>query len=300
MPITGKQQYSAQGLALLSRNLQHLEDLPFTAEEQRREAAILASKLSIQGIQPKLSAKLNVKKNSFEIVTIDGNYILKPQSDIYLELPENEDLSMRLASMVGIEVPFHGLIYSKDGSLTYFIKRFDRTSKNKIAVEDFAQLANRKRDDKYSFSMERLIPIIEQYCTFPAIEKAKFFKRVLFNYIIGNEDMHLKNFSLIVKEKKVELAPAYDFLNSTIALRGASEEIALALNGKKRNLRQDDFVDYYAYERLGLNQKTVDKIIKQITSQFKNWEKLIEISFLTPAMKEKYLKIINERINVFN
>jgi serine/threonine-protein kinase HipA len=299
--IPAKQKYSAQGLKKLARRLQHLDDFPLTANEQRKASIQQVNKVSIQGIQPKISAKLTISRGCFEIADTNGTYILKPQSDIYTQLPENEDLSMRLAKSVGIEVPLHGLIYCKDGSLTYFIKRFDRVGKQKIAVEDFCQLADKKRDEKYDFSTERLIPIIEKYCTFPVIEKTQFLLRTLFNFIIGNEDMHLKNFSLIRHTDKTTLAPAYDFLNTTIVLENsASEELALPLNGKKHNLKKKDFIYYLAYERLKLNPKTVDKILNQINSQIPNWTKLIELSFLKPALKEVYLNLITQRLKIIS
>lgn len=129
-PITyeacGDSRYSKEGLKRLSRNLTHLNDLPLTAEEQVKEAAARADKMSIQGVQPKLSAVLSPKKGGFEIVDRGGRYILKPQIPGYFQVPENEDLTMRLAESIGIEVPLHGLVYSKDRSMTYFIRRFDR------------------------------------------------------------------------------------------------------------------------------------------------------------------------------
>lgn len=148
----------------------------------------------------------------------NGRYILKPQSEYYEEIPENEALSMTLASMIGIQIPVHGLVYSKDGSMTYFVKRFDRKGHNqKVSLEDFAQLSGGTRETKYSSSMEKVAKIIELYCTFPKIELAKLFKLTLFNFLIGNEDMHLKNFSLITTNRKIMLSPAYDLINTTIA-----------------------------------------------------------------------------------
>ena len=133
-PITyspcGDNRYSKEGLRLLSTELTFLKDLEYTAEEQRIEAYNRAAKMSIQGIQPKLSAKLNIKEGKFGIVDKGGRYILKPQHHLYPEMPENEDLTMRLAGEIGLEVPLHGLIWSKDNSLTYFIKRFDRKGQN--------------------------------------------------------------------------------------------------------------------------------------------------------------------------
>ena len=197
----GDNPYSEAGLRLLSNELKLLNNLEYTAEEQRIEAYNRAAKMSIQGIQPKLSAKLNIRERKFDIVDKGGRYILKPQHHLYPEMPENEDLTMRLAGEIGLEVPLHGLIWSKDNTLTYFIKRFDRKGQNdKVPVEDFAQLAGLSRDTKYEYSMERIVHLIDAYCTFPAIEKIKLFKLVIFNYLIGNEDMHLKNFSIITED----------------------------------------------------------------------------------------------------
>ncbi len=157
---------------------------------------VRASKMSVQGVQPKLSAILNIKKGMFDIVDKNGRYILKPQHHIFPELPQNENLTMHLAATIGIRVPLNGLVYSKDNSFTYFIKRFDRRGqKDKVAVEDFAQLAGKDRDTKYTYSMEKLVRLVDDYCTFPSIEKVRLFNLVLFNYLVGNEDMHLKNYS---------------------------------------------------------------------------------------------------------
>lgn len=298
--IPATQKYSIQGLKKLARGLAHLADFPLSASEQRKTSLKQVNKVSIQGMQPKISARLNLAKSYFEVTNINSTFILKPQSDVYVQLPENEDLSMRLAKSVGIAVPLHGLIYCKDGSLTYFIKRFDRAGKQKIAVEDFCQLTNKKPDEKYDSSMEHLIPIIEKYCTFPVIEKAQFLLRTLFNFIIGNNDMHLKNFALIRYNNKVELAPAYDFLNTSIVLDETDEELALSLNKTKNNLKQKDLIDYLAYDRLELNHKTVDKIIAKINSQKSYWQQLIEVSFLESSLKEAYFKLIEQRLKIIN
>jgi serine/threonine-protein kinase HipA len=292
----GDKKYSEKGLKILSKNLMELNDLPLTQEEQLKEAAIRATKMSIQGVQPKLSAKLNSKQNKFDIVDRHGDYILKPQNSFYSELPENEDLTMRLASVVDIEIPVHGLVYSIDGRFTYFIKRFDRYGKNKkLSLEDFAQLAGKSRETKYNFSMEKLITIIETYCTFPLIEKVKLFRLTIFNFIAGNEDMHLKNFSLITRDDKVELSPSYDLLNSTIVLPAAEEEIALTISGKKRNLSSKVLVDYWGRERLNLNNIIISNVLNKISEVKNDWEKLIEISFLSDGMKEKYFDLIKSR-----
>nr|WP_315157078.1 HipA domain-containing protein [uncultured Flavobacterium sp.] len=303
-PITyelcGAEKYSNKGLRLLSPKITHVNDLPFTAAELRQEAANRAKKISIQGVQPKLSAIVSVVNEGFEIVDQFGNYIIKPQNDLFPELPENEDVTMRMAKKYGLDVPFHGMVYAKDGSLSYFIKRFDRYGKGKkYATEDFAQLTGNTRDTKYRFTMEKIVNVMEEFCTFPAIEKADFFKRVLFCFLTGNEDMHLKNFSLITKGGKTTLTPVYDFLNSSIAIKNPEEEMALTLKGKKSNLKKADFINYYAKERLGLSDKTVDSILLTMIKCLPEWNELIEISFLSDDMKEKYLKLLGERIKRF-
>lgn len=299
LPID-KDLYSQQGLKYLSKNLLSLNPLPYSASEQRQEALNRASKLSIQGVQPKLSAILSIKNQEFEIVDQFGKYIIKPQNDLFLELPENEDLTMKMAKVFNIEVPIHGLIYSKDNSLSYFIKRFDRYGKdNKYQTEDFSQLTGNSRDTKYNYSIEKTIQVINDNCTFPSIEKIDYFKRILFCFITGNEDMHLKNFSLITQNGKTTLAPAYDFLNSSIAFKNPQEEMALSLKGKKSNFKSSEFIDYLAKDRLELNNKSIDSVILEMNKNNTKWKNLIEISFLSIDMKNKYLKLFENRINRF-
>jgi len=165
-PITYKRidqgKYSAEGLRKLSNKITVLNDFPYSIEEQINEAKKRVEKMSIQGIQPKLSVVLDEKEQVFKVVDIHGSYIIKPQHRDYKEMPENEDLTMHLAKLTGIEIPLHGLVYSKDGSLSYFIKRFDRIGKKggKVPVEDFAQLSGRSRETKYDSTMERIVSII--------------------------------------------------------------------------------------------------------------------------------------------
>ncbi|QAR32407.1 type II toxin-antitoxin system HipA family toxin [Geovibrio thiophilus] len=298
-PVTYEEtnyRYSEAGLKIINRSLKELHELPYTKDELRIEAAARSEKMSIQGVQPKLPARLNVKGGVFELTNGGGQYILKPQSADYPELPENEDLTMRLAKSYGLDVPLHFMIYGKDGALTYVIKRFDRAGKNrKLSVEDFAQLSGATRDTKYRSSMEQVAKIIEKYCTFPQIEKEKLFKLTLFSFITGNEDMHLKNFSLIYEGGKVQLSPVYDLLNTTAAVPNPIEELALPLNAKKNRITKADLADYYGKERLGLNEKVIDKALSSLESVSAGWGKTIEKSFLSAGMKEKYLKLLTER-----
>lgn len=294
-PIEKNEVYSTKGLKSLSAKLDHLNPLEFTASELRSESIARAGKMSIQGVQLKLSAVLKIKAAQFEIVDQFGQFILKPQSEYYTDLPENEALTMTLAKTIGLDVPLHGLIYSKDNTRTYFIKRFDRTGhRKKLAVEDFAQLSQSTRDTKYNTSMEKMIKVLE-FCTFPRIEALKFFKLTLFNFLVGNEDMHAKNFSLITRDNKIMLSPVYDLLNTSIALSNPEEELALPLNSKKRNLTKKDFLQYFAIEKLLLNANVVNGVLREIKEQLPNWHQLIQHSFLSSIMKEKYLALLQNR-----
>ena len=152
----------------------------------------MAKKISIQGVQPKYSVVLSEKTLAFEEKETEGHYILKPQVSQYKQLPENEDLTMHLVAMAGLEVPWHGLIKCSDGSLSYVIKRFDRTKKEKIAIEDFSQLVGVSRSTKYDVSTEKLAEAIEDYCTFPSLEKFKLYQLIILAFLLGNEDLHLK------------------------------------------------------------------------------------------------------------
>ena len=296
--ITNHEYYSQQGLRLLSPQLKKLDTLNLSADEQRNEAINRVGKMSIQGVQKKLSAQLKIKEGRFDIVDQYGHYILKPQSDLYPELPENEAITMTLAKIIGLDVPVHGLVYSKDKSMTYFIKRFDRAGQHKkLALEDFAQLSGEDRHTKYNSSMEKVSMILSGFCTFPKIEFVKLFKLTLFNFLVGNEDMHLKKFSLITRDNKVHLSPAYDLHNSTIAMQDVKEELALPLNGKKSNLTKNDFLEYFAIDRLKLNKNIIAEVLQDVQAALPVWRELIRNSFLSLEMQEKYLNLLRDRQN---
>jgi serine/threonine-protein kinase HipA len=294
-PFEGDGDYSARGLKLLDRNLVSLDPLGYTAAEQRQEALERAGKMSIQGVQLKLGAVLKVKAGAFDVVDRNGRFILKPPSLDFPELPENEDLTMRLAAAVGIEVPVHGLVRARDGSLTYFIRRFDREGRTRMPLEDFAQLSGASRETKYESSMEKVAAVVDRFCTFPAIERVKLFERTLFSFLTGNEDMHLKNFSLITRRGRIDLAPAYDLLNSTIALKNPQEEMALPIRGKRSHLARNDLFDYFANERLQINERVLTEMTGRFHAAFPLWDELLAASFLSPAKRMAFAAVLAER-----
>src|SRR6202142_1802033 len=251
--------------------------------------------MSVQGMQPKVSTVLHVNEGRMEIVDNGGRYIVKPPHLIYAELPENEALTMALAANLDIEVPVSGLLLNSDRTHSYFVRRFDRVGWGKQPVEDFAQLSGASRDTKYDSSTERLIEIIDRFCTFPSLERLKFLDRLLFAYLTGNEDMHLKNWSLITRDDKVESSPAYDLLNSTIPNPKSREELALPLRGKKSNLQAGDFWHYLAVERLGPASNLIQQIRARFLQASAEWSDSITASFLSDVMKERYLGLLAQR-----
>ena len=297
-PITYEEcenHYSERGLKILSRSLIQLKDFPYGQAQQLELAIQYSDKLSFSGVQPKLNAKLSLREENFEVVRSGGTFILKLPHAMYKELPQNEDLTMRMAALAKIEVPLHGMIYAVDRSLVYFVKRFDRKGKKKIAIEDFGQLAGLSNEEKYEFSMERLIPIIDKFCSIKLLDKARLFRLTLFNFLVGNEDMHVKNFSMIREEDIVRLSPAYDLVNSTIVMN-SKEEIGLPLRGKKGNFKRDDFLQYYGKEKLGLPNSLISEILTDFQSSIPAWKELITNSFLSPEKIKAYLRLVEERI----
>jgi serine/threonine-protein kinase HipA len=295
-PLPTGRSYSETGLRSIHSKLKHLEPLEYSYAAQLAEVRQRSDKMSIQGVQPKLSAVLKLKDSSFALVDRGGRFILKPNPLAYEEVPANEALTMRMAAEVGIEVPVHGLLRAEDASWVYFVKRYDREGRTgKVHVEDFAQLSGANRETKYDSSLERVVQLVEQFCTFPAIEKPKLAKRLLFCFLTGNEDMHLKNFSIWIQDSVVSLTPAYDLLNSTLVLENAKEESALPLQGKKRKLTKELWLDYFCKERLKLNESQIDKIIKELQKAMPAFNRLIGQSLLSEDRQAGYRTILHAR-----
>ncbi len=193
-------------------------------------------RIALTGVQPKLSVTLqNLKdQDRLTIVGLWGEYILKPQHDNYSHMPEIEDLTMHLAAEFKIAVCMHTLLKATDGRLVYIAKRFDRQNGKKIHVEDLCQLSEFLTESKYKGSYERTGKLISTYCMNTGLDTTNYFEVVLFSYLSGNNDMHLKNFSLIHEENGVVLSPAYDLLNVNLVNPTDDEELALTLNGKRK------------------------------------------------------------------
>lgn len=272
--------------------------LPYTkADIESLALEVVRSQVTITGVQPKLSVDLEKEKGGgkrFTIVGLWGEYILKPQTEQYPSLPENEDLTMHLASLARIKTVPHSLIRFQDDSLAYITKRIDRDKKGvKIPMEDMCQLTEKLTEQKYKGSHEQIAKKILEFSAYPVLDLINYFEVLLFCYLIGNTDMHLKNFSLYKKVGECVLAPAYDLLSTKLVIPQDNEELALTLNGKKSKLKKVDF------DSLLKTMKVDDKAIENVYDKFRKvipeWLLFIDSSFLPDEMKEQYKTLIQEK-----
>ena len=270
--------------------------LPYTRANIKGLAEqVIRSQTTITGVQPKLSLDIErINNNSrFTIVGLWGKYILKPQTDQYCQLPENEDLTMRMAETVKIKTVPHTLIRFADGELCYISKRIDRTTNGaKLLMEDFCQLTGRLTEHKYRGSYEQIAKAILKFSNAPKLDLVNFWEIVVFCFLTGNADMHLKNFSLY-DNTGVQLTPAYDLLSTALVIPEDKEELALTLNGKKNKLTREDVT--IAALKSGMEQRVIENIYLKFQKTIPHWNVLIDNSFLSYEMKENYKSMIQKR-----
>ena len=273
--------------------------MEYTQSDMDRLAEqIIRSQTTLTGVQPKLS--LNLQKHEggqqLTIVGLWGAYIFKPQTSRFAELPENEDLTMHLAEVAGLKTAQHSLIRLADDSLGYLTRRMDRDAKGyKLPMEDFCQLTERQTEYKYRSSYEQVAKAIERYSTVPQLDVINFYEEVIFCWLTGNNDMHLKNFSLLsLSEGRYELSPAYDLLNVVIINPADTEELALTLNAKKKRIARKDFIE--AAGKVGISEKIIDGLLAHFKQCWPAWESKINESFLSDEMKEQYKSLVLSRM----
>jgi len=284
--------------------------LPYTKEQMLELGKkVIKSQIAITGVQPKLS--LDIEKTSkgdtdiktpgrLTIVGLWGGYILKPATKQYPHLPEIEDCTMHLAGLSGITTVPHSLIRLQNGSLAYITKRIDRVKKTKLHMEDMCQLTERLTEDKYKGSYEQIAKAILKYSENPGLDLINFFEQVIFSFLTGNADMHLKNFSLIKQPQTgYVLAPAYDMVASALIVKGDTEDLALNLNGKKRKLARSDFDTVLSSFKI-LDEKAKENLYQKFSGSIKKWVQFIPQSFLPEELKVQYELLIKEKAAKLN
>ncbi|WP_346882870.1 HipA domain-containing protein [uncultured Algibacter sp.] len=260
---------------------------------------VVERSVSVPGVQPKLSMSLlNDDKTDSRLTIVGalgGNYIFKPPSKDFTEMPANEHLTMKMADLFSIDVVPHTLIKLASGELSYITKRIDRAEDgSKIHMIDMFQVL--EAFDKYRGSMERIGKAIDTYADNTLLDKLRFFELTIFSYLTANNDMHLKNFSMIKTSYGWALAPAYDLLNVKIVNPEDTEELALTIAGKKKKITLQNFLDFGI--GLGLSKKQVYGVLKRFFELKESSLNLIEVSFLSDKMKFKYKNILNNRFEV--
>ena len=261
---------------------------------------VIRSHSTVTGVQAKLSLDIHGGENKnepkrFTIVGLWGGYILKPPTPHYPHMPEVEDLTMHLAELAKITTVPHSLIRMQSGNLAYITRRVDRTKQGKLQMEDMCQLTERLTEQKYHGSYEQIASAIVRYSVHPVLDVINFYEQVLFSFLTGNADMHLKNFSLFNRPGiGYTLAPAYDLLATALVNPADKEELALTLNGKKRNIGKKDFTTAFATAQL--DEKQQKNIFAKFDKAMAQWMDFIDISFLDAEMKESYKQLLTNRL----
>ena len=275
---------------LLAYSLDNLKDLA---------TQVIQSQMAVTGVQAKVSLSLYRKEEKnltkkLTIVGLYGDYILKPPSEFYAQLPELESATMHMAAVCGLQVVPHSLVKLQDETLCYITKRVDRTRNGKLHMEDMCQLSERLTEDKYKGSHEQVAKLVLKYSSNPLLDVSNFYEQVLFSFFTGNADMHLKNFSLLEKEGLgMSLCPAYDLVPTALVNPADTEELALTLNAKKRKLKYNDFL--VGYESCGLSKKVLDNTLELFYYCKPEMEKVLEKSFVSDDYITSYRKLINSR-----
>ena len=274
--------------------------VPYTENDLLNLAEqMIKGKTTITGVQPKLSLQIEKPGNEPEKLTMVGlwgQFILKPQSPMWDELPQIEDLTMHLAQLSRIRTAEHSLVRLDSGELAYITKRMDRMDKIKKHMEDMCQLLGRLTEDKYKSSHEQIAKEIKRSSVNPGLDLVRFYELTLFSFLTGNADMHLKNFSLLKNDKgHYELAPAYDLVSSALIVEGDDEELALTLCGKKKRLRKSDFLR--AMTTSGIPNKAAENILNKYSNLQNSWIDFVNQSFLSKEMKEQYCHLIESKYN---
>ncbi len=273
-------------------------ELPYSLDELDSLAAqVIRSQTTLTGVQAKLSLHIDrhARSKRLTIVGLWGDYIFKPQTQEYRNLPENEDLTMHLAEIAKIKVVPHTLIRLKDGTLGYLTKRIDRTADGeKRPMEDMCQLTERQTEYKYKSSYEQIAKVIAKYSYAPLLDQTDFYEQVFFSWMVGNNDMHLKNVSLYAPNGKWGLAPAYDLLNVSLVNPKDTEELALTLNARKKHIKKSDFVKAMALS--GIAPKVFDNMVAKYNKLLPKFNEIICMSFLNAEDKELYMQSIAARL----
>lgn len=293
--VEAEKQYSPQGLRLLSPQLKLLQPLIANITLKQREKAAEQLSKAVQGSQVTTHAFLRVQKGYFILREKSSPYIVKFQHHDCPELPENEAITMKLASMLGLPVPLHGLLHTERLGLAYFMKRFEISRGHIAEVNNFAELSESIDHFDDIGSLEHVAHLVTTFCSFPVIEKVTLLKTILFHYLIGNEELTLNKLAIVKKNEKVTLAPVVNALSTGIIPLHQRSEMALSLNGKRNELEYDDFFEYFAKNILQLNKTVIASVVEELKLVLPKWQQAIKESFLSGLLQWRYIYLIEKK-----
>jgi len=314
----GHKTYSPVALKYLfgGKKVSHI--LPYAPpgkDEQATEEFIENRKrLSISGVQEKLSFVLDGEVLRLTDPEGQGQYILKPiPRDLKKvdQVPANEHLTMQIAKQVyGLNVADNALVFFKDGTPAYLTRRFDvKTDGKKWGMEDFASLAGKTVDSsganfKYDLSYEELASLIRKAIPAWRIEIEKYFQLVIFNYLFSNGDAHMKNFSILETSRgDYLLSPAYDLINTRMHV--ADTDFALTKGLFADDFRSRDFqrtnhpshLDFHEFgKRIGVTRSRITALLEPFVTKQPSVTNFMERSFLDASARRGYLIHYNTRI----
>jgi serine/threonine-protein kinase HipA len=288
--------------------------LSFSRPDYNRRKIEHGGRISISGVQSKHSLKLS--GSTLELAEKGGEFILKPAPSAEFEnvsaLPANEHATMQIARQVfGINTAENAIVFfHDDGSPAYLTKRFDvLPDGTRLAQEDFAQIARISEEShgknyKYDFSYEKIAALMKRHVSAYAVEVEKFFRLILFNFLVHNGDAHVKNFSLYRNPamNTYLVTPAYDLLNTRLHL---PNESALALDLFEDDYQTESFKKngYYAADdffefgiRIGIPSQRATRFIAEIAGRKKEVEELLNRSFLDASLKTRFAAMLDDRI----
>lgn len=278
--------------------------MPYTRDNMHELAQkVIRTCTSVTGVQAKMSLDIDRggrnEPSRFTVVGLWGKYIFKPESPKYRELPQLEDLTMKMADSAKIKTVPHTLIKLSDGEFGYLTKRVDRAADGKpLSMLDMCQLSNRLTEHKYDGTYVQLAEVISKYSQTPLLDVQRFWEIVIFSWITGNSDMHCKNFSLMDEKSTGEyrLAPAYDLLSVLLADKNDTEEMAMTfeVGGEKSGFGRETFIK--AMNESGIEEKVASKMIARLCACERAWCEMIDDSFLSDNLKYEYKELIRERV----
>lgn len=256
----------------------------------------MVGRASLPGVQRKLSVSLSDDPTpALTVATERGSFILKPQSQTFPAIPENEHVTLRIAAAAGVEVPHAGLFALRDRSPALVVRRFDRAGSRRVPLEDFCQLSRRSPKEKYEASAEECFRLVKRFASEPGPEALRLYRRLLVVWWTGNGDMHLKNFSLLTGgDGRVRLSPAYDLVCTRLVIPG--DPLALPVAGKKDRITKKTWLELAKWASIAA--PLAEREITAVTSALPKAEALLGRSSLSEEMRDAYRDLLRGRAGI--